>query len=84
MIEKLNPLFMNATFRVYFPTGNFPNTTEPEATYQLEYSSPQELKELYEEARQVWSEYMVEVETDDMIMSSSSTYAEECMGALVS
>jgi 2-succinyl-5-enolpyruvyl-6-hydroxy-3-cyclohexene-1-carboxylate synthase len=83
MIEKLNPPFMIATFRVYFPTGNFPNTTEPEATYQLEYSSPQELKELYEEARQVWGEYVVEVETDGMIMSSSHTYAEECMASLV-
>ena len=46
---------MIATFRVYFPTGNFPHTTEPETTYQLEYSSPQELRELYEEGREVWS-----------------------------
>jgi hypothetical protein len=78
MIEKLNPPFMIATFRVYFPTGDFPNTTEPETTYQLEYSSSQELAHLHEEARRVWSEYMVEVETDGMIMSSSSTYAEDC------
>jgi hypothetical protein len=53
MIEKLNPPFMISTFRVYFPTGDFPNTTEPETTYQLEYSSSQELAHLHEEARRV-------------------------------
>jgi hypothetical protein len=35
------------------------------------------LNQLFQEAREVWAEYCVEVETDAFIMSRSHTYAEE-------
>ena len=45
--------------------------------YEMEFNQAKELNELFQEAREVWAEYMVEVDTDYMTMSSSHTYAEE-------
>lgn len=48
--------------------------------YSIEYLPiPGEptLTKLFEEAREVWSEYHVEVETDSFILSKSHTYAQE-------
>ena len=45
--------------------------------YEMEFNHVKELNELFQEAREVWAEYMVEVDTDYMTMSSSHTYAEE-------
>lgn len=38
------------------------------------------LNQLFQEAREVWAEYWVEVETDMFIMSRNCTYAEEVKG----
>lgn len=45
--------------------------------YDIEYSSLEELQDLYEQARRVWSEYYVVVDYDSFQMSSSHTYSEE-------
>ena len=45
--------------------------------YEMEFNHVKELNELFQEARKVWSEYMVEVEFDYVTMSSSHTYADE-------
>jgi hypothetical protein len=45
--------------------------------YEIEFNQAEELQELFQEARKVWAEYMVEVDTEFMSMSSSHTYAEE-------
>lgn len=47
--------------------------------YNIQYKNPKELKEQYEESRQVWAEYHVEAETEGFIMGNSHTYAEQCM-----
>ena len=47
--------------------------------YSMEYNSTSELKELIQEAREVWSEYMIEAETDLFIQSFSHTYSEEVL-----
>jgi hypothetical protein len=43
----------------------------------MEYSSAKELHDLFHEARKVWAEFMVEVETELATMSYSCTYARE-------
>jgi len=45
--------------------------------YEIEFNQAEELQELFQEARKVWAEYRVEVDTEFMSMSSSHTYAEE-------
>lgn len=45
--------------------------------YEIEFNQAEELQELFQEAREVWAEYTVEVDTEFMTMSSSHTYAEE-------
>ena len=45
--------------------------------YEMEYSSAKELHDLFHEARKVWAEFMVEVETELATMSYSCTYARE-------
>ena len=46
-------------------------------SYEMEFNQVKELNELFQESRKVWAEYMVEVDTDHMTMSSSHSYAEE-------
>ena len=46
-------------------------------SYEMEFNQVKELNELFQESRKVWTEYMVEVDTDYMSMSSSHSYAEE-------
>ena len=60
-----------ATFKIVFPTNYKLDdpTNELETSYEIEYSTALELKNLYEEARRVWSEFIVEVETDIFVMS---------------
>jgi|LauGreDrversion4_2_1035121.scaffolds.fasta_scaffold265967_2 hypothetical protein len=45
--------------------------------YEMEFGSPKELNDLFHEARKVWAEYIVEVDTYYMKMTYSHTYAEE-------
>jgi hypothetical protein len=53
-------------------------------SYEMEFNQVKELNELFQESRKVWGEYMVEVDTDYMTMSSSHTYAEEVKMSLAS
>ena len=46
-------------------------------SYEIEFNQVKELNELFQESRKVWAEYIVEVDTDYMTMSSSHSYAEE-------
>lgn len=85
MIEKLKTQIMKkATFNVVFPTNYVLGSTsnELEASYVLEYSTGMELNELWQEARRVWSEFVVEVDTDGFIMVNETPYAEEVMAEL--
>jgi len=71
MIEIVTPQTMKkATFKIVFPTNYKLGdpTNELETSYEIEYSTALELKNLYEEARRVWSEFIVEVETDTFVM----------------
>jgi len=52
--------------------------------YEMEFNQAKELNELFQEAREVWAEYMVEVDTDYMTMGSSHTYEEEVKMSLAS
>ena len=52
--------------------------------YEMDFQSVKELNELFQESRKVWAEYIVEVDTDYMTMSSSHTYAEEVKEGLAS
>lgn len=45
--------------------------------YEVEYISNKDLNDMFHASRQVWDEYMVEVETEWGVMSYSHTYAEE-------
>lgn len=45
--------------------------------YEIEFDSTKELNDLFHEARKVWDEYIVEVDTYYMTMTYSHTYAEE-------
>jgi len=47
--------------------------------YYLPYNNANELNELIQEARQVWSEFKVEAETDLFVQSFSHTYSEEVL-----
>jgi len=74
MIEIVTPQTMKkATFKIVFPTNYKLDdpTNELETSYEIEYSTALELKNLYEEARRVWSEFVVEVETDTFVMSDN-------------
>jgi hypothetical protein len=51
--------------------------------YKIEFNQAGELNELFQEARKVWDEYMIEVDTDYMTMSASNTYANEVRLGLV-
>ncbi len=53
-------------------------------SYEMEFNQVKELNELFQESRKVWAEYIVEVDTDYMTMSSSHTYAEEVKMSLAS
>jgi hypothetical protein len=46
-------------------------------TYELDYISELSLGDLYEEARSVWAEYYVELQSKDWIMSRDFTYEQE-------
>ena len=45
--------------------------------YDMEVASAKELNDEFHEARKVWDEYMVEVETEMYSFTYSCTYAEE-------
>ena len=47
--------------------------------YYLPYSTANELRDLIQEAREVWSEFKVEAETDLFVQSFSHTYSEEVL-----
>lgn len=47
--------------------------------YEMEYRSAKELHELFQEARRVWDEFMVEIEFDLGVMSSSHTYRDQVL-----
>ena len=54
-----------------------PKTNEQVAKYQLDYQTLEGLKADFEESRQVWSEYMVVVDTNDFQLSKPHTFREE-------
>ncbi len=62
-----------ATFKVTDSTGDLIKM------YSLIAMNADELKKLIQEARQVWDEYYVEVETDLFTQSFSHTYSEEVL-----
>ena len=62
-----------ATFKVTDGTGDLIKM------YSLIAMNADELKKLIQEARQVWDEYYVEVETDLFTQSFSHTYSEEVL-----
>ena len=64
-----------AEFRIMTP-DRF-NRAETVDSYYLSYNSHKELQSLIQEAREVWNEYIVEVQTDLCIQSFSHTYSEE-------
>ena len=85
MIEIVIPQTMKkATFKIVFPTNYKLDdpTNELETSYEIEYSTALELKNLYEEARRVWSEFIVEVETDIFVMSDKP-YQEQLKNELM-
>jgi hypothetical protein len=47
--------------------------------YEIEYWDSEELNQQYEEARKVWDEYYVVVETAFFIKCSSHTYKEQVL-----
>lgn len=47
--------------------------------YYLNYNTADELRDLIQEAREVWSEFKVEAETDLFVQSFSHTYSEEVL-----
>ena len=47
--------------------------------YYLNYNTADELRDLIQEAREVWSEFKVEAETDLFTQSFSHTYSEEVL-----
>ena len=64
-----------AEFRIMTP-DRF-NRAEIVDNYNLSFSSYKELHDLIQEARELWDEYIVEVQTDLCIQSFSHTYKEE-------
>ena len=53
------------------------NRAETLDNYYLSYNSHKELQSLIQEARELWDEYIVEVQTDLCIQSFSHTFKEE-------
>ena len=47
--------------------------------YSIKYNTADELKNIIDEARQVWYEFSIKVETDLFTQSFSHTYQEELM-----
>ena len=47
--------------------------------YSMEYNNTSELNQLVQEAREVWSEYFIEAETDLFTQSFSHTYSQEVL-----
>ena len=47
--------------------------------YSMEHNNASELNKLIREAREVWSEYMIEAETDLFTQSFSHTYNQEVL-----
>jgi hypothetical protein len=47
--------------------------------YSMEYNNANELNGLIQEAREVWSEYFIEAETDLFTQSFSHTYSQEVL-----
>lgn len=64
-----------AEFRIMTP-DRF-NRAETVDNYYLSYNSHKELQSLIQEARELWDEYIVEVQTDLCIQSFSHTFKEE-------
>lgn len=54
-----------------------PNSNEAVMKYELEYDTMAELHDNFLESRQVWSEYLVTVDTEDCELSASHTWREE-------
>ena len=46
-------------------------------TYELEYTSEENLGDLYDEARSVWAEYYVELQSKDWSITQDFTYEQE-------
>ena len=46
-------------------------------TYELEYTSEESLSDLFEEARSVWAEYYVELQSKDWSITQDFTYEQE-------
>ena len=62
---------MKALFRIQETSGALVNE------YEIEYRFESELRDLHTEARQVWSEYLVTVFTDNCVESSKLTWCQE-------
>jgi hypothetical protein len=48
-------------------------------TYDMDLVDSETVQEFYEEARRVWSEYYVELETSTTTLSKDFTYEQEMM-----
>ena len=48
-------------------------------TYDMELVESKTAQDLYEEARRVWAEYYVELDTDNATLSNSYTYEQEVL-----
>jgi hypothetical protein len=72
---EIKEFLKTAEFRIMTP-DRF-NRAEIVDTYYLSFNSYKELHGLIQEAREVWDEYIVEVQTDLCIQSFSHTFKEE-------
>jgi len=48
-------------------------------TYDVVLKNGETIQDLYEEARKVWAEYYVELDTDNVTLSNSYTYEQEVL-----
>lgn len=64
---------MTATFKITTKNG------KQVKSYEMEFSSYKDLNCLFQEARQVWDEFMVSVEADAVELSASHTWKEEIL-----
>jgi hypothetical protein len=48
-------------------------------TYDVVLKCGETIQDLYEEARRVWAEYYVELDTDNATLSNSYTYEQEVL-----
>ncbi len=48
-------------------------------TYDVVLKCDETIQDLYEEARRVWAEYYVELDTDNATLSNSYTYEQEVL-----